>query len=97
MPLRSDDQPADVERENILGQELGGHGRVKHRGDVGHGYGGVGHPQNPIEPRHREGDARLLHRFTKLLSGNRKSCNLRGETPLPTGSRGAFNETIGTA
>lgn len=77
--------PADVEREDVLWQQLVSHGRVKHWGDSSYGYGGVGHAQDPIEPRHSKRDARLLHCFSKLLAGNREACNLqRGETERKT-------------
>lgn len=72
-------QPVYVEREDVLWQQLSSHGRVKHRGDLSFGYGGVRHAQDPIKPRNSKRDARLLHCFTKLLAWNRETCNLPAE------------------
>ncbi len=97
------DQPAYVEGENVLWQQLGGHEWVKHWRDLSHWYGGVGHAQDPIEPCHCKCDARLLHGFAKLLASNRQTGDLQAEeqeerkTSIRIEKHKAFNELIGMA
>lgn len=84
--------PADVEREDVLGQQLGPHGRVKHREHLGYRDGGVGHAQDPVEPRYHKGHARLLHGLAKLLAADSQAGDLRaGKRRQRSGGR-AVNE-----
>ncbi|CAG5897529.1 unnamed protein product [Menidia menidia] len=64
-------RPADVDGEDVLGQQLGSHGGVKHRGDFGHRNGGVRHAQHAVEAGHGKSDSRLLHCLSKLKSEER--------------------------
>lgn len=74
---RTHNLPADVEREHVLRQQLGLHGRVKHRHHFGHRDGGVGHAQDPVEARHHKGHAGLFHGLAELLAGDGQAGDLR--------------------
>lgn len=72
--------PVDIKREDILGQDFGSHGRVKHWRNPVYRNGGVCHSQDAIKTCHREHNPRLFNRLCKLLVWHLQPCQLQTET-----------------